>query len=99
MIYEVAEIEIKPGAEADFEAAVTQAAPHFKSAKGCRSLALQRGVEQPSIYRLIVGWDTVEDHMVTFRESDGFQAWRTLASPHFAAPPKVVHMSKVLTAF
>lgn len=99
MIYEIAQIEIRPGAESAFEAAVAQAAPHFKSAKGCLSLALERGVEHPSTYRLVVGWETVEDHMVTFRESDGFQVWRALASPHFAAPPQVVHVSRVLSAF
>lgn len=99
MIYEIAQIEIKPGAGAAFEAAVAQAASHFRSAKGCLSLALERGVEHPSTYRLIVGWETVEDHMVTFRESDNFQVWRSLASPHFASPPQVVHVSRVLSAF
>jgi quinol monooxygenase YgiN len=99
MIYEIAQIEIKPGAEPAFEDAVAQAAPHFRSATGCLSLALERGIEHPSTYRLIVGWETVEDHTATFRESEHFQAWRALASPHFAAPPQVVHVSRVLTAF
>lgn len=99
MIFEVVELEIKSGAEAAFEAAVAEAAPHFRSAKGCRSMDLQHVIEDPSRYRLVIGWDTVEDHMVTFRNSDGFHAWRALASPHFAAPPQLVHVAKVATLF
>jgi quinol monooxygenase YgiN len=99
VIHEVAEINLIPGHEADFVAAVAQAAPHFKAARGCRSLALNRSVEAPQTYRLVVGWDTIEDHMVHFRESEAFQAWRALAGPHFASPPRVEHVETVLEAF
>lgn len=92
MIYEVALISIKPGTGTDFEEAVRQAAPHFKKAKGCRSFGLNRGIENPDAYQLVVGWDRVEDHMVTFRESEGFARWRELASPFFAEPPSVSHV-------
>ena len=99
MVFEIAQIDITPGQEAAFEAAVAEAAPYFKAAKGCRSLKLERSVENPGHYRLVVGWDTVEDHMVTFRQSDAFQAWRNLAGPHFAGAPQVEHVTTVLDAF
>jgi len=99
MIHEIAEIDVTPGSEEAFEAAVAAAAPHFRAAKGCRSLKLHRSIEMPSRYRLVVEWDSVDDHIVSFRESDGFQQWRALASPHFAAAPRVEHVSKVLDAF
>jgi quinol monooxygenase YgiN len=99
VIHEIAEITVLPGHEADFEAAVAEAARHFHAARGCRSLTLNRSVEAPLTYRLVVGWDTVEDHMVHFRESEAFQAWRALAGPHFAAPPRVEHVETVLEAF
>ena len=99
MIHEIAEITVLPGHEADFEAAVAEAARHFQVARGCRSLTLNRSVEAPLTYRLVVGWDTVEDHMVHFRESEAFQAWRALAGPHFAGPPRVEHVETVLEAF
>ena len=51
----------------------------------------ERTIERPNIYRLVVGWATLEDHMVHFRESSDFQEWRRLVGPHFAAPPKVEH--------
>lgn len=99
MIYEIAQIEVIPGSEEAFEQAVKEAAPVFQAAKGCRSLRIDRSIEHPSRYRLVVGWDSVEDHMVTFRESDNFQRWRTLAGPHFASPPQVEHVETVLSAF
>lgn len=95
MIHEIAHIEVKPGMEADFEAGVAQAAPLFRRARGCRSFALQRELEAPTRYRLVVGWDTVDDHMVHFRASEDFQAWRGLVGHCFAAPPQVVHVRDV----
>lgn len=99
MIREVADIAVAEGHEAAFEAAVADAMPHFKSARGCRSFALDRSIEQPSHYQLVVGWDSVEDHMVHFRESDAFQQWRNLAGPHFAAPPSIQHVTRVIDGF
>jgi heme-degrading monooxygenase HmoA len=99
MIHEIAEIDITPGSEEAFEKAVAAAAPFFREARGCLGLKLHRSVEFPSRYRLIVAWETVEDHTVGFRESAGFQQWRALAGPHFATPPRVEHVEVVLDAF
>lgn len=99
MFLEIAQIEVKPGSEADFEAGVAKAAPLFRRAKGCRAMELQRSVEFPSRYRLVVTWETVENHMVDFRNSEDFQAWRGLVGAFFAAPPAVEHTHQVLKAF
>jgi len=99
MIYEIAEINVTPGSEAQFEAAVAEASVQFKNAEGCYSLRLEKVIEEPSQYHLVVGWETVAHHMVTFRDSEGFQIWRKLASPFFAAAPKVVHVHCVLDCF
>jgi hypothetical protein len=40
MITEIAQIDVKPGTEAEFEKGVKQAVPIFKRAKGCRSIGL-----------------------------------------------------------
>ena len=96
MFLEIAEITVTD--PAGFEAAVAAARPHFLAAQGCRGLSLHRVVETPEVYRLVVTWDRVEDHMVTFRNSDGFQAWRNLASPFFASPPVVTHSREVALA-
>jgi heme-degrading monooxygenase HmoA len=99
MVTEIAQIEIKPGHEAAFEAAVAEAAPLFQRAKGCTAMRLERSVENPLRYRLVVAWATLENHMVDFREAADFQEWRRLAGPHFASPPVVEHTEIVVAGF
>jgi heme-degrading monooxygenase HmoA len=99
MITEIAQIDVKPGTEAEFENGVKNAVPIFKRAKGCRSMELQRSIEKPSRYRLFVGWETVENHTVDFRGSADFQEWRKLVGHCFAAPPEVEHASQITRGF
>jgi quinol monooxygenase YgiN len=96
MITEIAQIEVRPGSEEEFEKAVAEALPIFLAADGCDGVDLTRSVEEPSRYRLMVRWETVEHHTVTFRESAGFTRWRALAGPYFAAAPQVEHVYSVL---
>jgi heme-degrading monooxygenase HmoA len=96
LIHELALIDVIPGKEADFEAAVQQAVPLFKRAAGCKSMKLHRTIEHPARYYLKVEWDTLEDHTVGFRQSDDFQEWRRLVSPFFQKPPEVIHTEVVL---
>ncbi|MFC7398960.1 antibiotic biosynthesis monooxygenase family protein [Chelatococcus sp. GCM10030263] len=99
MVHEIAVIEIKPGMEQAFEEGAAKAVPLFQKAKGCRSMAVHRSVENPSRYHLVVGWDTVEDHMVGFRESADFQTWRDLVAHCFARPPEVEHTQIAVQGF
>jgi len=99
VILEIAEIEVKPGTEARFEAGVAAAAPLFRAARGCLGLELQRSIEQPLHYRLFVRWETLENHTVDFRQSAAFQQWRALVGDCFALTPRVGHVSRVLHAF
>ncbi|AXB48216.1 antibiotic biosynthesis monooxygenase family protein [Amycolatopsis albispora] len=96
MVTEIALIEVHPGQEADFEKAVATAVPLFEAAEGCHGVRLRRSVEFPQRYRLLVEWETVEHHTVTFRGSAAFARWRELAGPFFAAPPQVEHVHDVL---
>jgi heme-degrading monooxygenase HmoA len=95
MILETAQFDIKPGMEAEFEAAVGQARPLFSRAKGCLGLSLRRVIEAPARYVLLIEWATLEDHTVGFRESADFQAWRALVGPCFATAPEVIHSDEV----
>ena len=99
MIMEIAQIDVKPGMEAEFESGVKNAALLFKRAKGCTGMALQKSQEKPQRYRLFVKWDTLENHTVDFRGSPNFQEWRKLVGHCFAAPPDVEHVSEVVHAF
>jgi heme-degrading monooxygenase HmoA len=89
-------ITTKPGHAEDFERAFEQAAPLIRGAKGCRSADLRRGVENPDSFLLLVEWETLEDHMVGFRESPVFKEWRAILGPHFANPPAVDHYAGTL---
>jgi quinol monooxygenase YgiN len=99
MITEIAQIDVKPGMEAEFETGVKNAAPVFKRAKGCHGLALERSIEKPGRYRLFVKWGTVENHTVDFRGSADFQEWRKHVGHCFATPPEVEHVQQVMHCF
>jgi heme-degrading monooxygenase HmoA len=99
MFLEIAQIDVKPGMEQEFEAGVTKAVPIFRRAKGCRSVELVRSVEKPERYRLFVRWQTLENHTVDFRGSADFQEWRKLVGHCFAAPPEVEHVRDAVPGF
>lgn len=89
MIREVAELSIDPADEELFLAAVEKAVPIFSAAEGCRAMRLERIVETPGVFRLVVSWDTLAHHTGVFRNSQGFADWRALVGGFFTAPPKV----------
>jgi heme-degrading monooxygenase HmoA len=62
-------------------------------------LVLERSHENPLEYRLVVGWDSLADHLSGFRESADFQQWRRLIADSVAGMPEVAHFRNVLTAF
>ena len=97
MITEIAQIDVKPGSEAEFEGAVGKARAAFGRAKGFCGFELHRSVEKPQRYRLMVKWETLENHTVDFRGSENFAEWRGLVSAFFAAPPEVEHTQTVLS--
>ena len=99
IVFEVARIAVRPGRAQAFEAAVARAAPLFQRAKGTRTFALERSHEDPLEYRLVVGWESVEDHLSGFRGSADFQEWRRLIADCVAGLPEVAHFRNVLTAF
>ncbi|MGP0094731.1 MAG: antibiotic biosynthesis monooxygenase family protein [Xanthobacteraceae bacterium] len=99
MILEIAQIDVKQGMEAQFEAGATKAVPLFRRAKGCKGMELVRSVEKPRRYRLFIQWETLENHTVDFRGSADFQEWRKLVSECFESPPEVEHVNRVLQGF
>lgn len=78
MILEVATIELKPGHGDEFVRVIPQGFPILASTPGYVRHELHRGVERPDVFTLLVWWETLEAHTVTFRESDRFPAWRAV---------------------
>lgn len=95
MILEVVQLQIQPGRESDFEAALRRAAFHVLNSPGARSLRLRRCVESKGKYIVLIEWDRIEDHLVGFRQSEAFLRWREILTPYFAQPPHVEHFEEV----
>ncbi|MFT4113979.1 antibiotic biosynthesis monooxygenase family protein [Silvibacterium sp.] len=95
MVLEIAHMEIKPGVEQEFEAAVRQAKPLFLNFPGCLGIELNRSIERPQVYRLFIQWETLEHHTIDFRQSEKYPEWRSMVGSFFAAPPVVEHQQVV----
>jgi heme-degrading monooxygenase HmoA len=91
MILEIAQLQVKPGQTADFEAAFSKAQAIISSMSGYLDHELQHCLENDHQYMLLVRWHTLEDHTVGFRQSAQYQEWRKLLH-HFYDPfPTVLH--------
>jgi len=98
MILEVAPLPVRPGHEAAFEAVFLKAQAIIASMPGYLGHELQRCLERPSEYLLLVRWRSLEDHELGFRKSPQYQDWRALLH-HFYDPfPVVSHYDAVAGA-
>ena len=94
MILEIADIRIPAGKQAEFDAAIVRGVTEVASkAKGFRGYKVNKGIESPERYVLMIFWDTVENHTIDFRQSPAFTQWRAIVGPYFASPPVVEHFT------
>ena len=97
MILEVADIRIPAGKQAEFDAAIQRGVETVISkAQGFRGYKVNRGVESPERYLLMIYWATLEDHTVAFRQGPLFPEWRAIVGPFFAQTPVVEHFELVV---
>ncbi len=95
MILEIATLNVRAGATRDFETAFVQASPIIAGMPGYVSHELQRCLEAGNRYVLLVRWETLEAHTVSFRGSPQYQDWKRLLH-HFYDPfPVVEHFELV----
>lgn len=94
MILELCDIRIPPGKQAEFDEAIRRGVEQtISKAKGFRGYKVNKGIDSPDRYLLMIFWDTVEDHTVGFRQSPAFQEWRGIVGSYFAVPPTVEHFT------
>jgi len=99
MVLELAEITIRPGEQARFDAAIARGIETvICRAVGFRRASVHKGIELPERYVLQIEWDTLENHTVDFRGSPAFAEWRSMVGPFFAQPPRVEHFTAVTAA-
>lgn len=96
MILEMAQLQIKPGTSAAFEAAFAQAQLIIASMNGYISHELQRCIEDDHQYLLLVRWEKLEDHTIGFRQSAQYQEWRKLLHQFYDPFPTVLHYRAAL---
>lgn len=95
MILEAVMLQVKDGMEQAYEDAFHRASSIISSMKGYRSHELQRCLEVKGKYLLLVQWETLEDHMVGFRQSNDYQEWRRVLHRFYDPFPTVEHFKKV----
>ena len=95
-VIEHAQLSVRAGSEAAFEAAVAEARPLIEASPGFISLQIRRptGTGQP--YLLLVEWRSVEDHRDGFRKSDRYRQWRTLLHRFYDPMPEVSYFGDPL---
>ncbi|MCX6083035.1 MAG: antibiotic biosynthesis monooxygenase [Chloroflexi bacterium] len=95
MILEVTILNVREGQSDEFEAAFIQASPLIASIPGYISHELQKCIETPNRYILLVQWKTLEAHTIGFRQSPEYQDWKRLLH-HFYDPfPTVEHFATI----
>ncbi len=93
MILEAGMLNVKAGEGAAFEAAFAEASPIIASMPGYVRHELQRCIETPDRYLLLVWWESLEDHTIGFRGSPEYQEWRYRLH-HFYEPfPTIEHFT------
>ncbi len=98
MILEHAVLQVKPGQQPTFEAAMQDALPLIEATPGFIRLEVRSCVESAERYLLLVWWRKLENHTQDFRGSDRYQEWRRKLH-HFYEPfPVVEHYTAPLIA-
>lgn len=96
MVLEVATIRIDPTKAKEFEAAIERGVREILSkASGFLNFRIQKGVESPEKYLLMIEWESLDAHMVGFRESPAFNDWRGIVGGFFAAPVEMEHFELI----
>ena len=94
MILEIADIRIPPGQQAAFDEAIQRGLTTVvNKAKGFKGYKVNKGIESPERYVLMIFWEALEDHTVGFRQGPLFAQWRAIVGPFFAQPPHVEHFT------
>jgi heme-degrading monooxygenase HmoA len=91
MILEVAVLNVITDKTAEFELAFEKAQEIISGMNGWKSHELQRCLEVPNRYILLVQWENLEDHTIGFRKFPEYLQWKSLLH-HFYSPfPEVEH--------
>src|SRR6476620_2412428 len=96
MILEVATLNVLPDKLNDFERDFSIAQEIISSMKGYQWHQLQKCLEVENKYLLLVQWETLEDHIIGFRQSKEYLRWKELLHHYYNPFPTVEHYQMVM---
>ncbi len=96
MILEVAMLDVRPGQEDEFEAAMRGALPLLAATPGYQRAEVRRCLETPHRYVLLVAWDVLDAHMINFRQGPNYPEWRRRLHHFYDPMPTVEHCAEPL---
>lgn len=97
MVLEIATFDIKKSQTEEFKASCEKAKLVVSQSKGFKGLEFNQCMETPNKFVLMISWETLEDHIVGFRESELFKEWRAILSPYFNSPPIAEHYENYIS--
>jgi heme-degrading monooxygenase HmoA len=96
MILEVAILIVKDGEQENFEKDFVIAGQYISSIDGYINHSLQKCLEQPNKYILLVNWKDLESHTIGFRQSKQYIEWKKLLHHYYDPFPTVEHYQMLI---
>lgn len=95
MIQEIAMLDVKEEKLEAFEGDFMKASKYISSIEGYIKHSLSKCLESENRYFLYVEWETLENHVVGFRESKEYLAWKRILHHYYEPFPVVEHYKLV----
>ena len=96
MILEVAILHVIRGREKQFEEDFKIAGKYISSTKGYMRHSLRKCIEETNKYILLVEWEQLHDHTITFRQSEQYSEWKKLLHNYYDPFPIVEHYETII---
>lgn len=95
-VLEVVVLNVSADKTVEFEANFKIASQLIARTNGYIKHELRPCVEKANQYILLVWWDSIDAHMVNFRNSEEFKEWQKLLNHYYEQQPEVLHYSASL---
>ena len=95
MVLEAVILNIKEGQAEEYEKSFRKASALLVKSPGYLSHELHKCIETRNRYIMLIRWNTLDDHLVGFRQSDVFEQWKQLTRPFYTEMPTVEHFEEV----
>jgi heme-degrading monooxygenase HmoA len=95
MVLEIAEYTAQPGKAEELARGLLAGREIILAAGGCRSVTLNRCIEDGARFIFTIEWETLEDHTVRFRGGPRFQEYRDYIAGLYEDPIVARHYEAI----